>query len=103
MPMNMATGTVEGTGSAINVSCGFTPLHVKLVNIDGDAMLEWAPDMGAAGGYKTIADGTSAHVATGGVSAYVGAVGTASNGFTIGADSDVNASGETLVWVAYGA
>lgn len=102
MPMNMATGTVEGTGSAINVSCGFTPLHVKLVNIDGDAILDWTPDMGDDGGYKTVAAGTNAHVATGGVTAYEGALGSASNGFTIGTDSDVNASGETLVWVAYG-
>lgn len=59
------SGSVEGTGSAINVSLGFQPSYVKVWNIDADvpACIEWAhgPDadgddvtMGAAGGWKQV-------------------------------------------------
>ena len=96
-----ATGTVEGTGSAINVSCGFTPDYVKVMNIDGDAFMEYTSDMTSGEAFKTIADGTTAQIATGGVSPYVGSAATAAVGFTIGADTDVNASAETIMWVAF--
>lgn len=52
---HFATGTVEGTGAAINVQLGFTPDYVKLINIDGDASLEWISDMADGEGYKTVA------------------------------------------------
>jgi hypothetical protein len=95
-----AMGTVEGTGSAINIPCGFQPNLVRLINIDGDAILDWTSDMGAGKGYKTVAAGTNALIATGGITAYTGSEGSESEGFTIGADADVNASAETIVWVA---
>lgn len=98
---HFATGTVEGTGAAINVQLGFTPDYVKLINIDGDASLEWISDMDDGEGYKTVAAGTNAQIATGGVTPYEGVTATAAKGFTIGADADVNASGETIMWVAF--
>lgn len=99
---HFATGTVEGTGSAINVELGFTPAYVKLINIDGDATLEWTEDMTDGEGYKFVAAGTNAQIATGGITPYAGAEASASKGFTIGTDSDVNASAETLMYVAFG-
>lgn len=98
---NIATGTVEGTGSAINVECGFQPRAVKVINIDGDAILDWTEDMGADAGYKTVAAGTNALVSSGGITKYAGSAAANSEGFTIGTDADVNASAETLVYIAY--
>lgn len=112
----MQSGTVEGTGSAINVELGFTPRYVKLINIDDagglDPTLEWFTGMAAAAGLKgkSIADNgaTSAlsqeYVTSGGITAYAGSDtpgSEASPGFTIGADSDINASGETILWIAF--
>ena len=94
------TGTVEGTGAAIDVVCGFTPTHVRVVNWDGVASMEWFTGMGAAGGYKVVAAGTNSKVTTNGISEYAGVSGVTSNGFTIWADADVNASAETLFWEA---
>jgi hypothetical protein len=107
----IVTGTVEGTGAAINVSCGFTPRYVKLFNLDDAGALaptlEWFEGMDAASGIKNlkIADnGTTgkavnALVTTNGISTYAGSS-TASKGFTIGADGDINASGETILYMA---
>ncbi|UWQ30256.1 hypothetical protein [Leisingera sp. M523] len=99
---HFATGTVEGTGSAINVELGFTPDYVRLINIDGDATLDWTSSMTNGEGYKTVAAGANAQVGTGGVTPYAGAEASAAAGFTIGTDADVNVSGETLMWVAWG-
>lgn len=96
-------GTVEGTGAAINMELGFTPSFVRLINIDGDASLDWMSSMADGEGYKTVAAGANAQIATNGITPYAGAEGSASVGFTIGADADVNAAGETLHWVAMGA
>lgn len=106
-----ATGTVEGTGSAINVSVGFLPRYVKVFNIDDAGGLaptmEWFEGMTAAHGLKSLSivdNGTTTaksteHVTSGGISQYTGAT-TASFGFTIGADTDINASAETIVYLA---
>lgn len=96
------TTTVEGTGSAINVQCGFSPSYVQVINIDGDAMLYWTKDMTDDEGYKVIAAGTGAQIASGGITPYAGTAGANSAGFTIGTDTDVNVSAETLMIVAFG-
>lgn len=100
MKGHFATGTVEGTGSAINIQCGFSPDYVRLINIDGDATLDWTSDMTDGEGYKFVAAGTNAQIATGGITPYAGTVGGDNAGFTIGADADVNASAETIMWIA---
>lgn len=97
-----AVGTVEGTGAAINVKCGFVPRYVKLLNIDSanEEVLEWFSPMGAGYGRKTSND-VSSVISTGGITAYQGAdEQDGGQGFTIGTDADVNASAETLVWLA---
>lgn len=98
----VAKGTVEGTAAAINISCGFVPRIVKVINIDGDCVMDWTDDMGAGLGYKTIgATGVGALMATGGITAYAGSEAANSAGFTIGTDADLNASAETLMWIAH--
>jgi hypothetical protein len=98
----IAHGTVEGTGSAINIELGFTPAIVRVFNIDGDVNLFWNASMPAASGMKTVAAGTTAHITTNGISTYAGVEATTGLGFTIGADADVNASAETICWEAIG-
>jgi len=102
------TGTVEGTGAAINITVGFIPKIVKVINIDGDAVLMWNDQMADAAGYKILtgiddsADTVSIHqlISSNGITPIDGDHDTKS-GFTIGADADVNVNGETIVWEAY--
>lgn len=102
MATQFKTGTVEGTGSAINVELGFTPKYVKIINIDGDCFGDWTEDMPDASVMKTIAAGTTAHATTNGITPYAGSSGANAKGFTIGADTDLNVSAETITWVAWG-
>lgn len=41
----IATGEVEGTGSAISIFCGFEPRRITLLNIDGGVTAEWFKNM----------------------------------------------------------
>ena len=103
MDKRIATGTVEGTGAVISINCGFVPRKVQLINIDGDAVLEWTSDMGAGKGYKILGTGLGALLASNGITA------SASTdtffGFKIGADADINVATtgavETIVWTAW--
>lgn len=106
------TGSVGGTGSAINIELGWQPDYVKVFNIDDAGglapTLEWTSAMTGGHGFKTLksvdsgstGNASSAHVTAGGISLYAGAAGSASHGFTIGADGDINASGETIAYIA---
>lgn len=107
----VVTGTVEGTGAAINVSLGFIPSYVKVFNYDDAGSIfptvEWWDGMTDGHGLKTksIADSgatgnlSSGKITTGGISEYAGAD-AAAKGFSIGTDADLNVSGETLFYVA---
>lgn len=111
MASNMRTGTVTGTGAAINVSLGWQPDYVKVMNIADagnlDPIIEWTSDMPAAAGMKflrivdnaTTANKSHAYVTSNGITAYAGSA-SAGEGFTIGADADLNATGEKIVWIA---
>jgi hypothetical protein len=111
MEMEIVTGSVAGTGAAINVSCGFRPRYVKVFNPNDAGSLfptmEWFKGMAAASGFKTkaVADSgatgnkSSDYVTANGISEYSGG-GVASEGFTIGADADINVNGETIFWLA---
>lgn len=102
---NIATGTVEGTGADIVIQCGFQPRAVTLLNIDGLARLEWTETMGAGYGFKTADTGAGVTdlslLSSLGVTAYAGSEAANSEGFTIGADTDVNVSAETIEYIAY--
>lgn len=108
------TGTVEGTGSAINVELGFLPSKVVLYNIDDAGSLwptlTWVKGMAAASGWLTLAiadngssgNTTTTKITTNGISQYTGSAGSAAVGFTIGANANINASNETIVYEAWG-
>ncbi|RMH42398.1 MAG: hypothetical protein D6688_10240 [Alphaproteobacteria bacterium] len=109
----MVVGSVTGTGSALTVELGFSPDYVKVYN-DADAAglaptLEWWAGMADGSALKSLSiadNGTTARKSTekitaNGISAFAGDD-TTGAGFTIGADTDVNASGETIYYVAVG-
>lgn len=93
---NVIIGTVEGTGSALNVSMGFQPSYVHLMNIDGNAELHQV--LAEAKAQKRTA-ATFSNPTSNIISAFTGSS-TAGEGFTIGADADINVSGETIKYVA---
>jgi len=108
---DIAVGTVTGTGSAINVSLGWIPDYVKVYN-ENDAgslwpTIEWWRGMSdghALKGLKVIDSGSSgnasqAKITSGGISQYSGDT-THAPGFTIGTDTDINANGEAVFYIA---
>lgn len=98
---NTKTGTVTGTGAALNISIGFIPDHVLVVNGSGAETLEWFSSMAAASAFKTVTAGTRSVISSGGITAFSGSA-TAGQGFTIGADADVNVNTEVLRYIAWG-
>jgi hypothetical protein len=98
----VAVGTVEGTGAAINVSTGFEIAYVKVVNVeDGDTIHEWFYGMTDGHAIKSAnhASAQFAAITSNGISAYAGSD-SAAKGFTLG--TDVSESGKTLRYIAFG-
>jgi hypothetical protein len=105
-----ATGTITADGAAVNVSVGFTPksiLVTKVTNTLGQAY--WVSGMTAASCLKSKVTGTTGGVGNFGLvsvatvsclSAYSGST-SAAPGFTLGADTDINVSGDTLRFEAF--
>ena len=93
------TGTFTGTGAALNVSLGFEPDHVRIVNDTAGAALEWYSSMTAGHGYKRVAAGTGTKITSGGISTYTGST-TAGRGFTLGTDTDINVNAVTCRYIA---
>ena len=98
----VAAGTVTGTGAAIYVVLGFTPRYVEVVNVASGGLVtaKWFQGMAAASAVKQAAGGTTVVITSNGISEYVGSPGVNSKGFTIGADIDINASGEAMYYIA---
>lgn len=96
---HVAYGTVEGTGAAISVTLGFAPKYVQINNVDGNCFGFWYKGLGDGDAQKVVDSG----VGTTDVSLITsnGITDTAT-GFTIGTDTNLNANGETLFWLAIG-
>lgn len=87
-------GAVTGTGANLDVrTVGFRPRRVEIVNLDGLVTAFWADTMADATGIKRVTAGT--------MSAMTAGITPLSDGFRIGTDADLNASGEVLHWVAH--
>lgn len=99
---HFATGTATGTGSAINVELGFTPSRVEIVNETDPGYYVWTDTMADGEMQKTVGAGTTTFESSNGISVYTGSEGSASEGFTIGTDSDLNGSSDVLHWTAFG-
>ena len=95
MVTRIKTGTQNGTGAAISVVCGFRPRYVKVVNVatGGLCSIEHIDTMAAASGFKGVTDGTKTFISSNGITLN-------DFGFTIGADTDVNVSGEAIHYIA---
>ena len=84
----------RGTGALLPITTlGFRPRAVKLFNKDGLCTLYWNKDMPDASGYKTITAGTESFLTSNGIIPLA-------NGFSLGADADLNVSGETVYFEA---
>lgn len=86
------TGQVTGTGSALDVKkLGFRPRVVRLINIDGICTATWLQGMPDASAWKELNHDTAQRtfITSDGITPLA-------NGFTIGADSDLNVSGERI-------
>lgn len=89
-------GAVIGTGAALPVrTVGYRPRRVTLINENGLAVAEWTDTMPDGSMLKEITAGTKSFV-TGG-----NGITPLSDGFSLGADADMNVSGEKIHWVAH--
>jgi hypothetical protein len=96
MSPNFKRGSFTGAGAAVNISLGWTPEYVKVVNLtDADQIDEW---------FDMMTDGTSIQTNTAvatrssnGISKYAGD-GATPKGFTIGSGIAENA--KVIAWFA---
>lgn len=88
-------GSYTGTGAAIDVhKVGFRPRNVRLLSIDGLCKGEWIEGMPDASVFKEVTDGTITVPTTLGITPLA-------DGFTIGADTDLNVAGELVRFVCH--
>lgn len=84
-----------GVAAAFNISCGFKPRFVQVLNVASGDKMEWFEGMADASALKTVAAGTRTLILTLGITPLA-------NGFTVGLDTDVNVSSEQTNWEALG-
>ncbi len=92
-----AVGSVVGTGSAINIdTVGFRPRHIRVVNAGatGLSRFEWFQGMADDSAVKTVTNGTVSVVTSDGITPRA-------NGFTLGADANVNIADEIVHFEAH--
>lgn len=88
-------GRLIGTGAEISVrTVGFRPRMVELYNVTSGDKMVWTQTMADAAGVKTVAAGATSYVTSAGVTPL-------SDGFKLGADTDMNVSGESVHYVAH--
>lgn len=88
------TGAVTGTGALIAVTTvGFRPRRVRILNVTGLANGEWINTMADDSVVKQITAGTMTLETSDGIIPLA-------NGFSIGADTDLNVSAELIHYVA---
>ena len=96
--VNVATGRYLSTAAAaaFNITLGFKPRYVRVLNNGSGDQYEWFEGMADAEALKTTA-ATSAIslITTLGITPLA-------NGFTVGLDEDVNVISEQLSWLAIG-
>lgn len=97
-----AVGTVVGTGATINVICGFKPRYIKIYNFTSATFetCEWWYGMTAYYGLKQK-NSVFSQLTSLGLAQYSGTDAQGSGqGFSIGADADLNVDGERIYWLA---
>lgn len=105
MKGQIAYGTVTGTGAAINVELGFVPTIVMIINQTDPGFFVWTADMANAEMLKLTDAPALTFPTSNGISTYAGSDSPSApkaKGFTIGADSDMNAASDVLTYIAIG-
>ena len=89
-----AYGSFIGTGADMDITVvGWKPREVRLINVTSGDELAWFETMDDDSGFKRIAAGTGAQITSNGITPLY-------NGFSFGADSDMNVAAQTVHWVA---
>lgn len=101
MANEIKTGSYAGTGAAVNVSLGFVPDYIRVVNeTDGDIAWEWF--RGMTDGHALQAANSDltqlSKITSNGISAFAGAEAVSAVGFTAG--SALSENGKTFRYVA---
>jgi hypothetical protein len=87
---NLRIGTYTGNAAAQNISLGFVPDWVRIVNVtDGTNETEWFNGMAAASGISVVTTAGPVLDTTNQVTAFAGDTSNAA-GFTVGTDLSVN-------------
>ena len=100
----LKVGTVPGTGSAIDVPLGFTPAVIMLWNETDPGLFIWSAKMADAEALKLTDAVALTFPTSNGISVYAGSDtpgSEESKGFTIGADSDLNAASDVIHYAAF--
>lgn len=100
---HIAQGTIAGTGAAINVSLGFIPQHVRIINQTKLSEYNWFSSMDDAAALKQVTAGTISAITADGISRYAGTSGATGAGFTIGTDARLNANNDVIHYFAFSA
>lgn len=96
--VNVAVGRYITTGdaAAFNITVGFKPRYVQVLNTTSLDQYEWFEGIADASAFKTTAStGDMSLITTLGVTPLA-------RGFTVGLDLDVNVKNEQLSWLAIG-
>lgn len=83
-------GAVRSTNAALPVVCGFRPRSVKLFLASG-AEAFWNDQMDDGSAFKRVTGGTGSFITSDGITP-------ADDGFSIGADGDINPSSESIIY-----
>ncbi len=97
--VNFACGTFTGAGLVAEISCGFKPRHVRLINLTDRIQDEVTDTMAATHVLHTVAAGTVTDD-TGSLIVLKGAPGDAYKGFQVAAAAAINA--KVFHWIAHG-
>lgn len=92
------TAKLAGTGSAINVNCGFQPVYVRLINETQACVAEHVAGMAAA---RAVAVDNSGAGATDVEVKSADGITLTPQGFVIGADADLNTASDVIYVVAF--
>lgn len=102
MLSNIVTGSVTGTGADIDITLGFIPSKVEVLNVTASDFcgMQWFSTLPDAYGIKRLTS-TWTKITSLGITPLGGAAGATKLGFRIGADTDLNVAAEVMHWVAY--
>lgn len=88
-------GSFYGTGADLNIrTVTFRPKVVKITNLGGLATALWVKGMADDSAVKEVTAGTKSAITSNGITPL-------SDGFSLGADTDLNVSGELVYFEAY--